>query len=581
MNTWLNRGASGGLAGASKDGRNQSTANSKNRLTHRISDTPLPAASSGSHPECPRLCRGMVPRRCRPCRRRIVSLALADGWCYCDLTAPDATAPPRGDCDATAAYFVPPVHMNPSTVNYSLQPYQGTDVVAFVLGLAAVLYVALWRRDGERGMGWFALSMALLALWIAANRYHLPVDRYLVASPWIHVLTLGFASLALGLVGYLGLPAGPRRLALWAMLLPLAALSGLTIVADLGELRILRVWANLLYAVAVAAMGSLSWWAAAREPRAGHAYVGTALWSIPLLAVVMAIAQVDSAALRYWSVFPFIVLALTLLTVSLLRRRQALEAEVARRRIAESELAALNASLEATVAQRTVDLQDMVAALESFNRNVSHDLRGSLGGIAGAARLADDALRRGDDTLAHRVLPLIASQAEDSVRLVAALLSLAKVSDATLHYQVVNLRKLVQETVDQLRLEQGSQAMPQIEIMDLPDVNADPDLLRRVFANLIGNAIKFTRGVESGRIDIGATTEGAAVSLYVRDNGVGFDAAAATRLFSPFVRLHAQKFDGHGVGLSIVRRAVERHGGRVWAESRPGQGAVFHFSLPA
>jgi len=101
-----------------------------------------------------------------------------------------------------------------------------------------------------------------------------------------------------------------------------------------------------------------------------------------------------------------------------------------------------------------------------------------------------------------------------------------------------------------------------------------------VLANLIGNAIKFTRDSDSGRIEIGASSVQGGVEVYVRDNGVGFEAAAAERLFTPFTRLHGERFDGHGVGLSIVRRAVERHGGRVWAESQPGQGAVFRFSLP-
>jgi signal transduction histidine kinase len=275
-----------------------------------------------------------------------------------------------------------------------------------------------------------------------------------------------------------------------------------------------------------------------------------------------------------------LVLALTLLTVSLLRRRRALEAEVVRRSAAEAELTALNASLEQVVEQRTTDLRSMVEGLESFNRSVSHDLRGPLGGISGAARLADDALQRGDDTLARRVLPHIADQAENSTRLVAALLSLAQVGDMALRLQVVDLRRMVTEVVDQLTLEQGGQKMPQIEINPLPQVNADPELLQRVLVNLIGNAIKFTRNGDPGLIEIGATRTSAEIEVFVRDDGVGFESDAAAKLFTPFARLHGAGFAGHGVGLSIVRRAVERHGGRVWAESELGQGAVFRFSLP-
>jgi signal transduction histidine kinase len=195
--------------------------------------------------------------------------------------------------------------------------------------------------------------------------------------------------------------------------------------------------------------------------------------------------------------------------------------------------------------------------------------------------MAGEALQRGDDTLARRVLPLIADQAENSTRLVAALLSLAQVGDMALRLQVVDLRRLVAEVVDQLTLEQGGQKMPQVQINALPQVNADPELLQRVLTNLIGNAIKFTRDGDPGRIEIGANSTRTEVEVFVRDNGVGFDADRAASLFAPFERLHGAAFAGYGIGLSIVRRAVERHGGRVWAESQPGQGAVFRFSLPA
>ena len=475
--------------------------------------------------------------------------------------------------------------MNPSISPNFVQPYQGTDVVAFVLGLLAVLCLVLWRRDRERGMGWFALAWfafsVVLLRTTQAPGLSAPMGAYI--APWggYYVVALGLGSVALGMIEYLGLPEQLRRRALWATLLPVVAYAALVAFVALTEVQILRMWMNLSVGVCFVSLGGLAWWAARREPQAGHAYVAVALWGIPLLSVALAVAKADPFALRYWSPLPVLVLALTLLTVSLLRRRHALEAEVVRRSAAEAGLTALNASLEQVVEQRTTDLRSMVDGLESFNRSVSHDLRGPLGGISGAARLASDALQRGDDTLARRVLPLIADQAENSTRLVAALLSLAQVGDMALHVQAVDLRRLVAEVVDQLALERGAAKLPQIEIEALPQVNADPVLLQRVLANLIGNAIKFSRDGESGRIEIGATSTPGEVEVFVRDNGVGFEADKAAGLFAPFVRLHGSGFAGHGIGLSIVRRAVERHGGRVWAESQPGRGAVFRFSLPA
>jgi signal transduction histidine kinase len=475
--------------------------------------------------------------------------------------------------------------VNPSISPNFVQPYQGTDVVAFVLGLLAVLCLVLWRRDHERGMGWFALAWfafsVVLLRTTQAPGLSAPMGAYI--APWggYYVVALGLGSVALGMIEYLGLPEQLRRRALWATLLPVVAYAALVAFVALTEVQILRMWMNLSVGVCFVSLGGLAWWAARREPQAGHAYVAVALWGIPLLSVALAVAKADPFALRYWSPLPVLVLALTLLTVSLLRRRHALEAEVVRRSAAEAGLTALNASLEQVVEQRTTDLRSMVDGLESFNRSVSHDLRGPLGGISGAARLASDALQRGDDTLARRVLPLIADQAENSTRLVAALLSLAQVGDMALHVQAVDLRRLVAEVVDQLALERGAAKLPQIEIEALPQVNADPVLLQRVLANLIGNAIKFSRDGESGRIEIGATSTPGEVEVFVRDNGVGFEADKTAGLFAPFVRLHGSGFAGHGIGLSIVRRAVERHGGRVWAESQPGRGAVFRFSLPA
>ncbi|MCK6432642.1 MAG: ATP-binding protein [Aquabacterium sp.] len=116
----------------------------------------------------------------------------------------------------------------------------------------------------------------------------------------------------------------------------------------------------------------------------------------------------------------------------------------------------------------------------------------------------------------------------------------------------------------------------------MPEVSADPALLRQVLVNLVGNAAKYSAAVDTPRIEITAqASEPGWVTLQVSDNGVGFDDAQAARLFEPFQRLHGVQYQGHGVGLSIVRRIVERHGGRVWAQSAPGQGARFFVSLPA
>ena len=118
-----------------------------------------------------------------------------------------------------------------------------------------------------------------------------------------------------------------------------------------------------------------------------------------------------------------------------------------------------------------------------------------------------------------------------------------------------------------------------VQVGSLPTVEADPGLLRQVYVNLIGNALKFSREAAEPRVEVGAFAQAGGHVMFVRDNGVGFDSDKAEHLFEPFQRLHRGNFTGHGVGLSIVKRIVERHGGRVWAQSRPQHGATFYFWL--
>jgi len=145
--------------------------------------------------------------------------------------------------------------------------------------------------------------------------------------------------------------------------------------------------------------------------------------------------------------------------------------------------------------------------------------------------------------------------------------------------EVVDLRLAAQDAIAQLALTRLGQATPAIHVGPLFSARGSCGLLRHVFVNLLDNAVKFTRDAAVPRIavDSGATPHGTAI--VVRDNGIGFDASEATHLFEPFRRLHSLSHPGHGVGLSVVKRIVERHGGRIWVDATPGVGAAFHFTL--
>ena len=462
-------------------------------------------------------------------------------------------------------------------MDFSRQPLQGSDVAAFAFAVLALLFVVLWRRDRERGMIWLAIAYGVLTVQYAFNDATLPVNAR--ANPVSSfALAVGGAMMNGGLMYYLASPQDPKRWQLAAAVLPSLLIPFCLLVG----IVLYRPWSYLPYALSLGMVVKAALDAAKREPKAGHEWLALGILSIPAAVVASVTLRPDVFYVRYYVVLPVIFFGIMLLTVSLLRRSKALEAENVRRMQAEQALTVLNASLEATVASRTADLQNIVVGLESFNRNVSHDLQGSLGGMSGLARVADEALRGNDLTVARRVLPLIVAQADKSAELVTALLTLARVGDQHVRKTQVDLNALTQEAIASATLAKPSETQPRFIVGTLPSVYADAALLRPALTNLMSNAAKFCGYRPDGCVEIQARVDAVAreTIIQVRDNGIGFCAGGTDELFQPFARLHGQEFAGHGVGLSIVRRAVERQGGRVWAESELGKGASFFFSLP-
>lgn len=266
-----------------------------------------------------------------------------------------------------------------------------------------------------------------------------------------------------------------------------------------------------------------------------------------------------------------------------------------------------NAALLERLSLRTVELENAnrelsVAnrELEAFSGSVSHDLRAPLRTIDGLLQVVQEDFGASVPPEARRHIEAISAQASRMSELIEDMLRLSRLGREPLQKRSVDMRSLVQEVVDELRAAEGARTL-EIRIGELPAVQADPSLLRQVWVNLVANALKFTRRRESALIEIGGAERagpgGARTGmgpgngpdpgwvehkLYsIRDNGAGFDPSGAERLFGIFQRLHAAKdFEGTGVGLSIARRIIERHGGSIWAESAPDRGAAFHFTLP-
>ncbi|HZT04227.1 MAG TPA: response regulator [Steroidobacteraceae bacterium] len=246
-----------------------------------------------------------------------------------------------------------------------------------------------------------------------------------------------------------------------------------------------------------------------------------------------------------------------------------------------------NAALLERLSLRTVELEtanrELEAAnreLEAFSYSVSHDLRAPLRTMDGLLNVIQEDFGASVPAEARQHIEAISSQATRMGELIEDLLRLSRLGREPLQKRSVDMGALVQEVVGELRAGETARNL-EIRIGSLPLAQADPSLLRQVWVNLLANALKFTRRREQAIITIEGA-EGAEGRLYsVRDNGAGFDPQRADRLFGIFQRLHgAKEFEGTGVGLSIVRRIIERHGGRIWAQGEPDRGAAFHFTLP-
>jgi signal transduction histidine kinase len=257
-----------------------------------------------------------------------------------------------------------------------------------------------------------------------------------------------------------------------------------------------------------------------------------------------------------------------------------LEKQNAALRAAEKEMAELNTSLERRVEERTAALSAANRDLEGFTYSVSHDLRAPLRQVAGFAEVLDATAGPKLDVTERRALATLRDSARHSGQLMDDLLRFSRMSRQELRTFSVNLASLVQSARDSLAHELDGREV-EWTVGPLPTVRGDPSMLLLVWRNLLGNALKYTRGRTPARIEVGSAPGGAQEDVfYVRDNGVGFEMGYADRLFGVFQRLHGTEFEGTGIGLASVRRIVERHGGRVWAEAVPGHGATFYWAIP-
>jgi len=239
-----------------------------------------------------------------------------------------------------------------------------------------------------------------------------------------------------------------------------------------------------------------------------------------------------------------------------------------------------NAALERRVRAHVTELESANRELDAFTRSASHDLRAPLNVILGFSTLLVDDLGPRISVEQRNWLSHIERSAQRMNQLIDALMRLSRVGRQALTLQAVDVAALVRNVADELRDEQVPRRDVALQIGALPEAKADAPLLRQLFVNLLSNAFKFTRHTQQAVIEVGSEAQGDEQVFFVRDNGPGFDMTRAHRLFDAFQRFHrTDEFEGSGVGLSIVQRIVQRHGGHIWAEAAPGRGASFFFTL--
>jgi PAS domain S-box-containing protein len=254
--------------------------------------------------------------------------------------------------------------------------------------------------------------------------------------------------------------------------------------------------------------------------------------------------------------------------------------DITQRKKAEDEINMLNEELEQKVAERTKELEAANKEMEAFSYSVSHDLRSPLRAMDGYSTILMEDYSALLDTEGKRLLHAIASNATRMGNLIDDLLAFSRVSRQELRLVKIDMHALANTVYQEIATE-SDKKKTEFLLHNIHDSFGDPAMLRQVWVNLLGNALKFSSKKSKCFIEAGNKIEGEECIYFVKDNGAGFNMEYADKLYGVFKRLHTSKdFEGTGIGLSIIQRIIHRHGGRVWAEGKVNEGATFYFALP-
>jgi len=237
-------------------------------------------------------------------------------------------------------------------------------------------------------------------------------------------------------------------------------------------------------------------------------------------------------------------------------------------------------SLENRLEDRIQELEETNRSLHAFTHSVSHDLRTPLQSLAGIVQMFHEILEDKLDEEDLQVTSTISNNINHMVEMVDGLLAFSKLGKQVVQTTDVSMNRVVREICETFEQQETGRTLEFI-VNSLPDIKADAVLIKQVWVNLVGNAVKYTRKKKNARIEIGSEATDKYVVYYVKDNGAGFNMDYAHKLFGVFQRLHTDReFEGTGIGLSLAHRIINKHGGNIWAQAMVDKGATFYFSLP-
>jgi signal transduction histidine kinase len=479
--------------------------------------------------------------------------------------------------------------MNSEIVDFfSRTPYSIPNVIGFFLVIQAIVFFEVGQRSRDQYSKPLALGLFLLGIAWGTSDYQNTGKVYVDWQWWWAqpFFALGIFFMCVGVVRYLPLNNLLKKrlsyingfFAFGYVLLGTALL-----LLELQVPRAFIIWMQLPPFFAICA-STLQ--AEKNEPKKGHRVIGLLAILVPMLSILFPLIGLKSAVLRFWTAIPLITLSSIVLSVSLLRERERIQENLDKLRLVENQLIEANKDLEVKVSERTALLHEIITDLESFNRNVSHDLRSPLGSISLTAEIAEKYLATGNMSYAVTELSSIKEQVVALQSMVGTMLNLAYHIDSPPTYSEVNFTDYMQMRVQKLQLQFARKyptlVPPNITVNDHGAIRVNEPLLNIVVDNILENAIKYNLGRADLQIVIGCSTDEREERIYISDNGIGITDADTSEIFIPFKQIESSQsaiVSGYGLGLSIVQRAVKKLGGKVWHEETPGGGATFIFTL--